>query len=1211
MTVAVKPAEFTSRREVRGWCALCRSRCGSISIVEDGRLIEVRPDPDHPTGGALCPKGRAGPEIVHSDRRILTPLRRTRPKGDPDPGWQEIGWDEALDQVARHMDEARREIGPEAVGFAVTTPSGTAMSDSIDWVERFIRLFGSPNNVYGVEVCNWHKDHAHAFTFGCGIPVAQYRDAGLIMLWGHNPSNVWLAQAGAVAEGRRRGAKVIVVDPRRSAHVAGADLWLQVRPGTDAALALGLSRLLIEEGRYDPAFVREWTNAPLLVRGDNGEFLRGRDLAQSLIRNSPHPHPEVLGEAEPRRTQDGGASFEAGLRPAPQDEERGDYDPLSGSQDGGVPGEAYVAWNVQVGAPVALDTRFATGGADHLALEGSFTVETPQGPLACRPAFAHFAEACRPYDPQTVERITGVAAADLARAADLIVEAGNDIAYHGWTGVGQHANATQTERAMATLYALTGAFDTPRGNLRMTKLPANPLTSLAQLPAAQRDKALGLDRLPLGPPSMAWTIGSDLYASILDEKPYPVRVLVAFGSNLLLSQPDSGRAAAALEKLSFHVHCDLFHSPTSAYADIILPVSTTWEREALKLGFEITQEAEEVVALRPAAIPPVGEARSDIAIVLGLATRLGMGNEFFGGSLEAGWDHVLEPLGLTAEALRKSGGRARYPLRAEPRKHAAPAPGGVAPGAVRGFDTETRRAELYSALLKRHGYSPVPIHVEPTVGDAAPSNFPLTLVSAKLGHFCHSQHRGVSSLRRRSLDPVAELHPDLAAARGVAEGDWIRIATRVGEARFRTRLAPSLRPDVVVAQHGWWEGCADLGLPGYDPLRGTGSNFNALIGPEAAARDPISGAPAQRSFACEVSRDARIAAGWTGFAHLRVAAVEPESDGAVSLVLEARDGGPLPPFRPGQHLPLRVQTRRPGDDAPLIRSYSLSGPAEGDAASRYRVTVKRIEADALREIAPGRVSTELTRHVRPGDTVEAKVPAGAFLPPLEAAFPVVLIAAGIGITPFKSYLETLARRLGRPEVLLLYGSRDGASHVFRRELAALAAAMPEVTIVNAYSRPAPGDRQGIDFDVAGRISAELVPQELIDRRARFYLCGPDAMMRTVSAELVRRGAYRFEILREVFGAGAGEIVQGAHVAHQVRFLRSGREATWTPSAGTLLDLADRLGLDLPAGCRVGQCESCLVPLVSGNVALLADTEVESSGCLTCRSVPTSDVVLDA
>jgi anaerobic selenocysteine-containing dehydrogenase len=123
-------------------------------------LIEVRPDPDHPTGGALCPKGLAAPEIVYSDRRILHPMRRTRPKGDPDPGWVGISWDEALDSVARHMDAARQTIGPEAVAFGCTTPSGTAIADSIEWIERSIRNFGSPNTIYGTELCNWHKDHA-------------------------------------------------------------------------------------------------------------------------------------------------------------------------------------------------------------------------------------------------------------------------------------------------------------------------------------------------------------------------------------------------------------------------------------------------------------------------------------------------------------------------------------------------------------------------------------------------------------------------------------------------------------------------------------------------------------------------------------------------------------------------------------------------------------------------------------------------------------------------------------------------------------------------------------------------------------------------------------------------------------------------------------------------------------------------------------------
>src|SRR3712207_9571313 len=88
-------------------CALCIARCGCVAVVEDGRLVALEPDPTHPTGQALCAKGRAAPELVYSEQRLTRPLRRTRPKGDPDPGWVEISWDEALDATAAALQIGR------------------------------------------------------------------------------------------------------------------------------------------------------------------------------------------------------------------------------------------------------------------------------------------------------------------------------------------------------------------------------------------------------------------------------------------------------------------------------------------------------------------------------------------------------------------------------------------------------------------------------------------------------------------------------------------------------------------------------------------------------------------------------------------------------------------------------------------------------------------------------------------------------------------------------------------------------------------------------------------------------------------------------------------------------------------------------------------------------------------------------------------------
>src|SRR5580765_5865406 len=96
-------ADHASIQRIHGYCSLCIARCGTVATVEDGRFTRLDPDPSHPTGQAICAKGRAAPELVYHKDRLTRPLRRTRPKGDADPGWVEISWDEALDRTATAM----------------------------------------------------------------------------------------------------------------------------------------------------------------------------------------------------------------------------------------------------------------------------------------------------------------------------------------------------------------------------------------------------------------------------------------------------------------------------------------------------------------------------------------------------------------------------------------------------------------------------------------------------------------------------------------------------------------------------------------------------------------------------------------------------------------------------------------------------------------------------------------------------------------------------------------------------------------------------------------------------------------------------------------------------------------------------------------------------------------------------------------------------
>ena len=150
-------ANIPNVRQVQGYCSLCIARCGTVATVTDGRFTRLDPDPTHPTGAAICAKGRAAPELVYHKDRLKRPLRRTRPKGDSDPGWEEISWDAALEQIAAAMRRIAEQHGPEAVAFSQSSPSTTAIADSAAFVIRLMNAFGTPNMVSALELCGWGR----------------------------------------------------------------------------------------------------------------------------------------------------------------------------------------------------------------------------------------------------------------------------------------------------------------------------------------------------------------------------------------------------------------------------------------------------------------------------------------------------------------------------------------------------------------------------------------------------------------------------------------------------------------------------------------------------------------------------------------------------------------------------------------------------------------------------------------------------------------------------------------------------------------------------------------------------------------------------------------------------------------------------------------------------------------------------------------------
>ena len=774
------------------YCAQCRSRCGCSAVTQDGKLLRIEPLPGHPSGEKLCPKGLATPELIYHPDRLKQPLRRTSPKGTGEATWEPISWDQAMTEIAARMRDIRDRHGAEQVAFSVTTPSGTQISDGISWIERLIRTFGSPNTIYGTEICNWHKDVASRLTFGTDIGTPDFAHTDCVLLWGNNPAATWLARSIEIQKAIKRGAKLIVVDPRPMLFARRADSWLRVRPGTDQALALGLAHLLISTGQYDADFVRTWTNAPFLVRNDTGTFLRESDIELG-------GNPDMLLAAN-------GTEGEL-LR----------YDASTG------------AW---------LDSP----NDANLFAAGIFAGTA--GRFEARSALRIFADAAAQFPPERVEEFTGVAQSDLHRAAGILGTSPT-IAYYAWNGVGQSLAATQTDRAISILYALTGSYGGRGGNVPGGAAPFADLSGQHLLTDKQRAKALGLSERPMGPAQTGWVTARSVYRAIVQQTPYPVRMLFSFGTNLLSSQPDIHLARDAFKRLEFHVHADFFLNPSAEFADIVLPIATSWEREGLRTGFDASLEGLRRVQLRPAAIEPIGEARSDTDVVLDLAERLGMSEQFFGGDADRGHDFVLAPVGLTVAQLRRQPEGIILSSSVPLSRHEA-LDGHSRPV---GFPTPTKRIEIYSEPLRRHGYDAVPAL---QINSRSPRDrrFPLNLSCAKTIAFCHSQHRNLASLRRLMPDPILEMPQQAAAERQIANNDWVRVSTEVGSFVARCKIVADLEPQSVFAQHGWWvEGPA--GSP-YEVRHSMAASVNTAI--DTTEADPISGSIPLRSSPCDVAK---------------------------------------------------------------------------------------------------------------------------------------------------------------------------------------------------------------------------------------------------------------------------------------------------------------------------------------------------------------------
>ena len=393
-----------------------------------------------------------------------------------------------------------------------------------------------------------------------------------------------------------------------------------------------------------------------------------------------------------------------------------------------------------------------------------------------------------------------------------------------------------------------------------------------------------------------------------------------------------------------------------------------------------------------------------------------------------------------------------------------------------------------------------------------------------------------------------------------------------------------------------------LRIPALSP--GWKSSFDALLRQMAQ--------PGSRTGNAGLTSPEQSITAAPGFRPLKVARTNRESSSVVSLMLESVDGRPLTVPLPGQFVVVRL---RPQADAPsVLRCCSLSDlPDPG----RYRIAIK--------EEPHGIASTYLSRHLRADDVLDVSAPRGAFiLQPGE--LPVVLLSAGVGVTPVMAMLHKLAAHTSPRPVWWIYGARNRLDHPFAREVRDLLAKLPRARSYVQYSRPDAADQLGVDYDAAGRLTATVLEKLGVPRESDFYLCGPPAFPEDFKAGLAGWGVAPDRVHTEIFGSGKS-ITPGAKEAPRLQphapagspgegprisFARAGLTTYWDPKFQSLLELAEACDVPVRWSCRTGVCHTCECGLISGSVKYDPQPldPPAAGNLLICCSRPREDLVID-
>ncbi len=781
---------------IKSTCVHCVNFCGIEARVSDGVIRAIYPDKaraDYYNWG-ICPKGASGLFNTYNPYRLKKPMKRTNPnKGmNEDPRWVEISWDEAFQTITDKMSKIKADNPAKFVwhhGHGKYT-----IGDQFP--KAFCAAFGTPNVIHRTTTCESSRHVADELTWGYHGHLPDLEHTQLYLAFGSNPFegeqwSRWLDHA--IMDGKERGMKMIVIEPRFSHAAAKADEWIPVRPGKDVTFILALCKQLIDNGSIDTAFLTTFTNSTQLV-GDDGLILKGAD-----------GKPQIWDEtSKSAKTYDDAAATAA----------------LKGSYD--INGKMYrTAFQVLTDSMQDITPEYA---------------ETVSGIPAAR----------------IVSLAQEIAAA--ASIGSVMKIEGQNIRYrpvvaYTFRGLAAKEFGVQNSRAALILNMLTGSLDAV-GGLHLHDVMKNPAyleASKCEYPPKRVDLAKTV-YFPHGHHDVC----QQVQYTVNDPKAYGLgyqpEMQFFFATNRPFSTSDALKQQDGMKK-TFNVVIDIVNTETCQFADIVMPDLTYLE--AWHFSPTRWTPNRKHTAIRQPMTNAYNLPHDATSILWELAKRLGMRdayvenlNKTWGMKeklFEKGRDYTPREMVelLWAEKAhkpfqyaldngftgKKVDAKARYlsGLEAKCKGAGKPRIKLYADQLVEGFSKveKTVKANNITNIdlaQFKVAYSPIPLkdHAFPTPHRDA-HDFPLYLITHKrmyrnqAGNTAHNPI--LNALGADTQENTIAVNADTAKGLGIKDGDMVMVESRVGKAKGKAKLTQGIRPDTIAVSyhHGHWS----LGFPDY------------------------------------------------------------------------------------------------------------------------------------------------------------------------------------------------------------------------------------------------------------------------------------------------------------------------------------------------------------------------------------------------------------